>query len=126
MKLTLENSDVNLIRAWKADAIRIGDEWIRSHLIVAAEQIIQDWQPGRPGSLRIEDLDLAVSLGPEIILVGTGAHLTTPDVALMADAAALGIGLEIMDTPAACRTYNVLTHEGRRVVAALLVGATRP
>lgn len=125
MKLTLEKSDVNLIRAWEADAIRIGDEWFRSHLIVAAENLIQDWQPGLPSSLRIEDLDLAVSLEPEIILLGTGSRLTTPDIALMSDAAALGIGLEIMDTPAACRTYNVLTHERRDVVAALFVGAIR-
>jgi uncharacterized protein len=121
LKLTLETSDVNLIRAWEPDAIRVGDEWLQQHLIVAADRIILDWQPPPPGQLSLADLEAAISLEPEIILLGTGAKLTTPDVALMAQVAASGIGLEIMDTPAACRTYNVLTHESRRVVAALFI-----
>ncbi len=126
MKLTLETSDVNLIRAWEPDAVCIGEEWLRQHLIVAAESIILDWQPPPPGQLELADLEAAIALEPEIILLGTGAELTTPDVALMAQVAASGIGLEIMDTPAACRTYNVLTHESRRVVAALFVGPSMP
>ena len=126
MKLTLETSDVNLIRAWEPDAIRVGDEWLRQHLIVAAESLVLDWEPPSPERLTLADLNAAISLKPEIILLGTGAKLTTPDVTLMAQVAATGIGLEIMDTPAACRTYNVLTHESRRVVAALFVESAKP
>ena len=122
MKLTLETTNVNIIHAWEKDAIRVGDEWLRNHLIVAAERIIRDWKPELPGKLGLADLNPAIGLAPEIILLGTGARLTIPNIALMAEVAALGVGLEIMDTPAACRTYNVLTHEGRNVVAALFVG----
>ena len=57
---------------------------------------------------------------PEIVLLGTGAEVLLPDLDLMAALAARAIGLEIMSTPAACRTFNVLVHERRRVVAALV------
>jgi uncharacterized protein len=122
VKLTRETSEVNLIHAWEPDAVRVGEEWLRSHLIVSSERIIRDWTSARPESLNIQDLEPAIELKPEIILLGTGATLAAPDVELMAAVASYGIGLEIMDTPAACRTYNVLTHEDRQVVAALFVG----
>ncbi len=122
MKLTLETSDVNLIRAWEPDAVRVGDEWLRGHLILSSQRIISDWAVSAPDSLQEEDLAPAIELEPKIILLGTGTHLAIPDVDLMTALAARGIGLEIMDTPAACRTYNVLIHEGREVVAALFVG----
>ena len=60
-------------------------------------------------------------LKPEIVLIGTGAKLTFPDRALLAPLYKAGIGVEIMDTPAACRTYNILLGEGRGVLAAVIV-----
>ena len=74
-----------------------------------------------PEQLQISDLEPAMTLEPQIILLGTGMSLTLPEVDLMAAAARRGIGLEIMDTPAACRTFNVLVHERRAVVAALFL-----
>jgi uncharacterized protein len=67
------------------------------------------------------DLEPAFALAPEIIILGTGHGACAPNLELMQSLAAKSIGLEIMNTPAACRTYNVLVHEQRRVVAALLV-----
>jgi uncharacterized protein len=64
-------------------------------------------------------LAAALELEPEIILIGTGEGASLPDVELMSAIAERGIGLEFMTTPAACRTYNVLVHEQRRVVVAL-------
>ncbi len=122
MKLTLETSDVNLIRAWEPDAVRVGEKWLRGHLILSSQHIILDWVVSAPGSLQAQDLRPAIDLDPEVILLGTGRRLSLPDIDLMSKLAAQGIGLEIMDTPAACRTYNVLIHEGREVVAALFVG----
>lgn len=69
--------------------------------------------------LALEDLAAALELEPEIILIGTGEDASLPDVELMSALAERGIGLEFMTTPAACRTYNVLVHEQRRVVVAL-------
>jgi uncharacterized protein len=60
-------------------------------------------------------------MNPEIIVLGLATLAPIPDIDLMAALADRSIGLEIMTTPAACRTYNVLVHEHRRVVAALCV-----
>jgi uncharacterized protein len=69
--------------------------------------------------LTIEHLEPALALEPAIIVLGTGTERLLPDVELMGDVAARSVGLEVMSTPAACRTFNVLLQEQRRVVAAL-------
>jgi uncharacterized protein len=122
LKFTLETSDVNLISAWEPDAVRVGKEWYRGHLILSSQRILSDWTVTAPDKLQANDLSAAIELDPEIILLGTGNHQALPDIDLMAELADQGIGLEIMDTPAACRTYNVLIHESRNVVAALFIG----
>jgi len=122
LKFTLETSDVNLISAWEPDAVRVGKEWYRGHLILSSQRILSDWTVTAPDRLQANDLSAAIELDPEIILLGTGNHQALPDIDLMAELADQGIGLEIMDTPAACRTYNVLIHESRNVVAALFIG----
>ena len=120
MKLTLETADVNLINAWETDTIRVGEQWLREHVILSAQEIILGWEVSSPESLSAADLKPAIELKPEIVLLGTGNRLELPDIDLMTELASLGIGLEIMDTPAACRTYNVLLTEERRVAAALV------
>jgi uncharacterized protein len=75
-----------------------------------------------PEALSAQDLQPAINLNPKIVLLGTGSRLALPNIDLMTVLAAQGVGLEIMDTPAACRTYNVLVHEDRDVVAALFIG----
>lgn len=122
MKLTREISEANLVAAWESGAVRIGDEWIRgSNVILSAEEVLRGWTAPDPERLEVSDLEPAIALGPEVLIVGTGASLMLPAVDLMTEVAAHGIGLEIMDTPAACRTYNVLVHERRAVVAALFL-----
>ncbi len=101
--------------------MRVGEEWIRSHLIVSAHGIVRDWPASTPEDLRPEDLEPAVAVEPDIIVLGTGDTLRRPKLDLMALMAERGIGIEIMNTPAACRTYNVLLHEGRSVAAALFM-----
>jgi len=122
MQLTLETSNANVVRAWEAGAVRVGEEWIRGHLIVSAQALLRGWAVTDPAALRLTDLEPAFELQPEIIVLGTGSSLVLPLADLMAELAQRRIGLEIMDTPAACRTYNVLVHERRSVVAALFNG----
>ena len=119
LQITREASSRNLIRAWDAGRVRIGEEWINGHLIVAADTIVRDWVPADPARPSIADLTVALSLKPEIIVIGVGATTPVPDVDLMAELAERAIGTEIMSVPAACRTFNVLVHEERRVVIAI-------
>jgi len=119
MQLNREVSAANVIRAWESGRIRVGETWVSGNLIVSAQTLVDDWSAADPGKLGIDDLAAAIELDPEIILVGTGEAVVLPDVDLIAALADREIGLEIMTTPAACRTYNVLVHEQRRVVAAL-------
>jgi uncharacterized protein len=118
VQLTRETTPANVIRAWEPGRIRVLERWIEGDVIVSADRLIEGWVA--PTLLAVTDLREAIVLSPEIILLGTGPELTLPDTDLMAELAEQRIGLEVMSTPAACRTYNVLVHEQRRVVAVLL------
>ncbi len=120
MQLTRDSAEAWLIRAWEPGRVRVGDRWLQGHVIVAADRILPDWNIGAGGGIALEHLAPAIELDPEIILLGTGEAAAVPDVGLIAALARRSIGLEIMSTPAACRTFNVLVSEQRRVVAALL------
>ena len=121
MQITREESVSNLIRAFEPGRIRIGQQWLTGNLIVTADVIVSDWRPGNAGRVTVADLEPALEHDPELIIVGGGTDVITPDVELMQELAGLAIGLEYMQTQAACRTYNVLVHEGRRVAAALIL-----
>jgi uncharacterized protein len=119
MQLTRDSATVHFIRAYEPGRVRVADRWIAGNVIVGAERIVENWTNVAPSALRVADLAPALALEPTIVLVGTGTEHTLPDVELMAALAARSVGLEIMSTPAACRTFNVLLGEQRRVVAAL-------
>ena len=89
-------------------------------IAVSGDRLLPAWTAGDFDALRAEDLAALAALSPELVLVGTGAIFRFPAPALLAPLHAARIGVEVMDTRAACRTYNVLLAEGRRVVAALL------
>jgi len=125
MQITREASTSHLVRAWEPGRIRIGEHWYSGNLIVTAETIVSDWTLATPGRVTVADLEPALALGPELIVVGAGAAATPPDVDLMAELAARGVGLEFMQIQAACRTFNVLVHERRRVAAALVPDLVR-
>ena len=119
MQLTRDITAAHLIRSYEPGRIKIGERWLRGHLIVSPEHLIEDWRVAAPADVTLDDLEPALALQPEIVLLGTGATLAWPEADLMSLLAARRIGLEIMSTPAACRTFNVLLGEQRRVVAAL-------
>jgi uncharacterized protein len=120
VQITREESANHLIRAWEPGRIRVGENWLSGNLIVTADTIVSDWTLAETDRVSLSDLEPALSLAPEVVIVGAGIESITPDVDLMAELAARAIGLEYMQTAAACRTFNVLVHEGRRVAAALI------
>jgi uncharacterized protein len=90
-------------------------------LVVGADRLITDWPASGVDSLGADHFAAIVALRPEIVLIGTGATFTFPEPARLAVLHRAGIGVEVMDTPAACRTYNILLAEGRNVIAALVL-----
>jgi uncharacterized protein len=119
MQLTRDSAAVNFIRAWEPGRVRIAERWVSGNVLVGTDQIVEGWTAVEAHALTIVDLEPALALEPTIIVLGTGTERLLPDVELMAAVAAHSVGLEIMSTPAACRTFNVLLQEQRRVVAAL-------
>jgi uncharacterized protein len=111
----------NIIRAYAAGQVTVNDEIIVTSVIITPERIIRDWLPHTFGELEPRHFARLEELQPEIIVLGTGPRLQFPDAEATAGFLSQGIGVEIMDTTAACRTYNILLSEGRRVVAALLM-----
>lgn len=109
------------IRACGPDWIQINDQTLRSSVIVAAMGTLQAWHVRRFEDLQATDFDRLADLQPEVLLLGCGARLRFAPAALTQGLIARQIGLDCMDTRAACRTYNVLASEGRRVVAALII-----
>jgi uncharacterized protein len=90
-------------------------------LVVSGERLVTDWPAQSVEALSADHLAAIIELKPEIVLLGTGPRFSFPEAALLAPLYKAGIGVEVMDTPAACRTYNILLGEGRNVVAALIV-----
>ena len=116
-----DNTGQFQIRAYGVGQITVNDEVLTHSLILSAETLLRDWPPQRFEDITAEHLRAAVELNPEIIILGTGAQIRFPNPGITAALQARGIGVEIMDTAAACRTYNVLVGERRRVAAALLM-----
>lgn len=96
------------------------------NIIVIKDRIIEAWTDNDFESLTIADMQILASLDAEVILFGTGRKLRFPRPELMQPLVQAKKGLDIMDTQAACRTYNLLNSEGRHVAAALLFDSPQP
>jgi uncharacterized protein len=121
MRFARDSLAGNTIRAYAAGQITINEEVIVTSVIVTPDRIIRDWLPVAFGDLEPRHIARLEELQPEIIVLGTGERLRFPGAEFTAGFLSRGIGVEIMDTRAACRTYNILLSEDRRVVAALLI-----
>ncbi len=122
MRLSLDlNTATNVIRAYAEGLVTINDYNIRQSVIVTPERLITDWPPQQFNELASSHFQVLVELNPEIVLLGTGKRQQFPSPWLTHSLLSRGVGLEIMDTGAACRTYNIIMAEGRRVAAALLM-----
>lgn len=116
-----QRAAANLITYVGPEGIRVGHQAIARSVILSAADLISDWSVSTIHALDLDSLEPALALGPEILILGTGDRIRFPASGLYAELAARGIGLEVMDTAAACRTYNVLVTDFRPVVAALIL-----
>lgn len=114
------SSNVNVIRGYGGGELRINEEVFRGSVIVAPSAIRAEPTLGDVADLTLDTAAHALAFEPELVLLGTGRRQVFPFAAFGAQFLKAGIGFEVMDTGAACRTYNVLVSEQRRVVAVLI------
>jgi uncharacterized protein len=91
-----------------------------SHSLLVMSDYLSDWQVESFAALTVAHFERLRALQPEVVLLGTGEKLRFPATELLAPLINAQIGVEVMDRTAACRTYNLLAGDGRKVVAALL------
>ena len=120
VKFTLEPpSQANLIRSYSDTEVRIGEQRVRRSCLVTADRLITDWPPATFDELAPAHLEAIFARAPELVLLGTGPTQRFAPPEVRAEFARRRIGLEVMQLGAACRTFNVLVQEDRRVLAAL-------
>ena len=115
------SSAVNVIRAHGSGELRVNDAVYRGAVILSATTAIAEPNIHNLDDLVAVDVSRILALEPELVLLGTGERQIFPATSYGAQFLRTGIGFEVMDTGAACRTYNVLVGEQRRVVALLLI-----
>lgn len=119
---TLDNNDATYqIRAFKPGMIQINEKIYTQSVIIAPHSLIETWTPQTINELTAETLSPILVIKPDVLLIGTGSTLIFPALEIYGGLINASIGVEIMDTHAACRTYNALSAENRNVVAALIV-----
>lgn len=126
MKLQPDKSNSLTINAYGPGWIEVNGQRFTSSLIVSslAGSSPLVWEVARFENLKSQDFEVLATSGAELVLFGSGQRLRFPQTAWFASLIQQGIGMETMDTPAACRTYNILASEGRKVVVALLLEAS--
>jgi uncharacterized protein len=122
MKFTLEPAtQTNLIRGYSASRVLIGEQSIERSCIVTPTRLITDWEPTSFDDLRPEHLETLFALMPQLVLLGCGATQRFASAEVRQAFTLRGVGLEVMQLGAACRTFNVLVQEERQVAAALFL-----
>lgn len=109
------------IQSYGPGQVTVNGEPLHDNLVLTPERILRQWRPQDFSDLSRDDFDQLAALQPEILLLGTGRSQRFPAPNLYRTLIQRGIGVEVMDTGAACRTYNILVSEQREVVAALLL-----
>ncbi|HEX5802983.1 MAG TPA: Mth938-like domain-containing protein [Azospira sp.] len=122
MKLHLSNPDgLNTFTGYGDAYVDVNGKRHSTNVAVLPGQVVPEWTSATFETLSEADFSLLAGLAPEILLLGTGKTLRFPPPELLQPLMAARIGLEVMDTQAACRTYNILAAEGRKVAAAILI-----
>ena len=108
------------ITAYGIGFVTVNEAVFTGTVLIGLEALETDFEEHGPGDLRAATIQRLREQDPEVVIIGTGARHVFPPPDLVAPLMRDGIGVEIMSTPAACRTYNILGAEGRKVVALLL------
>ena len=122
MELQLENQrSGHRVDSFVDNAVVVGYVRYTTSLIITPEKVVRDWPPQHSDQLTPDDFGLILDLEPELILVGTGNELRFPDSVILKGVIRARIGIDFMDSRAACRTYNILAAEGRNVAAGIII-----
>jgi uncharacterized protein len=121
LKFHLNSAEGNVFTGHGPGFVRLGIVEYRENVVVTPEKIITGWAPSGFNALVADDFAAIAALKPEVALLGTGATIRFPHPLLTRALTEARIGLEVMDTPAACRTFNILAAEGRKVAVAILL-----
>ena len=119
VKFSKESTNGLVIQSVSATAIRVSGESYAHAIALTPERLVPGWRSKPVSDLSIADFDELLGGDPELVVVGTGSRNIFPPRDLVFAFARRGVGLEVMDTAAAARTFNVLAGEGRRIVAVL-------
>jgi uncharacterized protein len=121
MKLQPDKSDVQSISGYGPGWVGVDGEKITHSVIISSSGARVDWQLERFEDLAAEHFEQLALLEAEVVIFGSGSRIRFPHAAWLRPLMARRIGVETMDTAAACRTYNILAQEGRSVAVALLL-----
>jgi len=114
-------SSLNTVTAYDSKVIEINAVPFEHSVLVMPEGEITAWSVTKPEDLTREHFELMANKKPELVIFGSGKRLKFPPPQLLLPLIEAKIGIETMDTQAACRTYNILMGEGRLVLAALIL-----
>lgn len=121
MKITEDkNSGSHIITGYGEGFISVNEVTYQQSLIIMPEELVTDWAVSEPEELTLKNLQRLKSWQPEIVIIGTGKKQIFPEAEVMFWFLSQGMGYEVMNSAAACRTYSILMSENRTVVAALL------
>jgi uncharacterized protein len=122
LKLHLDRFEgMNAFTGYGDGHVVINGRRVATGVVVFADRLIEPWEAGPAECLAAADVAFLATLPLEIVLLGTGPRMHLIHPRIYAPLSAARIGVEVMDTPAACRTYNILLAEGRKVAAALML-----
>ncbi|MGM0593919.1 MAG: Mth938-like domain-containing protein [Pseudomonadota bacterium] len=134
MKFTREQSEgIYTVHAFTEDGVCLnspdpGDDrdeagriTLNQSFILSPTSLLRHWGPTGVDALTPQQLEAIAALQPQVLLLGSGTRLRFPQQNQLEALVGLGIGYEVMDSAAACRTYNILAGEGRRVAAAIII-----
>ena len=121
MKLQPDKSDVQSISGYGPGWVGVNGEKITRSIIISSKGERIEWPSSRFEDLGPEHFAQLAQLDAEVVIFGSGSRIRFPRAAWLQPLMARRIGIETMDTAAACRTYNILAQEGRSVAAALLL-----
>jgi uncharacterized protein len=121
LKFHLQAPTSNVVTGCGDGWVRVGVDEYRAGIVILPDRVITGWAPAGFEALAADDFAGLLASEPEIVLLGTGSHQRFPHPRLLAPLIDAHVGVEVMDTHAACRTFNILVAEDRRVAAALAI-----
>ena len=121
VKFHLQTPTSNIVTGTGPGWVRIGATEYRNNLVLLPDAVVEGWAPNGFAALTEEDFAGLLAHKPEMVLLGTGERQQFPHPRLLRALSDARVGVEVMDTRAACRTFNILVAEDRRVAAALVI-----